>query len=316
MLRKFIFLATCFCLFAANAAMAQGQVVRIVVPIGVGNSFDTSARVLAEALRKATGQSYIVDNRPGGGGIVGTAEVARAKPDGLTLLYTTAGHATNAALHAKLQYDSIKSFTPISMITQSSGFVLLVRADSPFRTVRDLIAAAKSKPGSVSFGSFGIGNTTHVVGALFARGAGVQMLHVPYRSPVSDFLGGQVDSIFIGESTAMPLLKDGKVRALAISASKRSPTLPDVPTFEEVGVKGADVPAWSGLLGPAGMSPESVKKLYAALQQAVKTPEFQASLKINAANVVLMAPDQFAKELESEVVRFKTQLPSLGIQME
>ncbi|SPC18393.1 Bug family tripartite tricarboxylate transporter substrate binding protein [Cupriavidus taiwanensis] len=316
MFRKFLFLATYLCLLCVESAVAQGQVVRIVVPIGVGNTFDTSARVLAEALRKVTGQSFIVDNKPGGGGIVGTAEVARAKPDGLTLLYTTAGHATNAALHAKLQYDSIKDFTPISMITQSTGFVMLVRAESPYKTARDLIAAAKAKPGMVSYGSFGIGNTTHVVGALFAKGAGIQMLHVPYRSPVSDFLGGQVDAIFIGESTAIPLLKDGRVRALAISAPKRSATLPEVPTFDELGVKGADVPAWSGLLAPAGTPPETVKKLYGALQQAVQTPEFQANLKANAGTVVLMNPDAFAKELASEVSRFKAQLPPLGIKLE
>lgn len=168
------------CLLALPRASAQPPVARIVVPVGTGNQLDANARVLAESLRQVTGQTWIVENRAGGGGSIAASEVARAKPDGLTLLMTTAGHATAAALYPKLPYDSLKDFTPISLLTQSTGFVLVVRSGSPYRTAQDFISAARAQPGKISYGSAGIGNTTHVVGALFAKGAGVDLIHVPY----------------------------------------------------------------------------------------------------------------------------------------
>ncbi len=318
MLRRFCLstLLSIASLCAAPLAAAQPQVARILLPVGSGNQFDATARVLAESLRQVTGQSWIVENRAGAGGTMAAAEVARAKPDGLTLLLTTGGHATAAALYSKLSYDSVKDFTPISMVTQSTGFVLAVREEAPYKTAKDFINAARSQPGKISYGSFGVGNTTHVVGALFAKGANIDLLHVPYRSPVTDFLGGHVDSIFIGESVVQPLLKEGKVRALAISSSKRSATLPDVPTFDELGIKDADVPAWSGLLGPAGMQPATVQALNRALVEASKTPTYQANAKATMTHVVVSSPDDFAKVLDSQVKRFKAQLPPLGIRLD
>jgi len=197
-----------------------------------------------------------------------------------------------------------------------TGFVLAVREEAPYKTAKDFINAARSQPGKISYGSFGVGNTTHVVGALFAKGAGIDLLHVPYKSPVTDFLGGHVDSVFIGESVVQPLLKDGKVRALAISSSKRSATLPDVPTFDELGINDADVPAWSGLLGPAGMPPATVQALHRALVQASKTPTYQANAKATMTHVVVSSPEDFAKVLDSQVKRFKAQLPPLGIRLD
>lgn len=310
------YIATLALVGFSSQVFSQEQVYKIVLPVGTGNQTDASARVLAEALRQVTGHSWIVDNKAGAGGTIASAEVARAKPDGHTLLMTTAGHTTAAALYSKLPYDSVKDFTPISLITRSSGFVLVVRTESPYKTARDFIEAARAKPGTISYGSFGIGNTTHVVGALFSKSAGIDLLHVPYRSPMSDFLGGQVDSVFIGDSLVTPLIQQGKVRALAISSSKRAATLPDVPTFDELGIKNADVPAWSGLLGPAGMSPASVQMIYKSLQAAIKTNTYQANAKALGSNVVLTSPDEFAKELESQVTRFKAQLPPLGIRLD
>lgn len=306
---------TLSCLLTTPVATAQ-QVGRILLPVGTGNQTDANARLLAESLRQVTGQTWIVENRAGAGGTIAAAEVARAKPDGLTLLMTTAGHATSAALFSKLHYDSVKDFTPITMLTQSTGFVLVVRSDAPYKTAKEYIGAARAQPGKISYGSFGIGNTTHVVGALFAKGAGVDLLHVPYKSPVTDFLGGHVDSVFIGESIVQPLLKDGKVRALAISSPTRSATLPEVPTFNELGVSDADVPAWSGILGPAGIPRAQVDALYKALVLASKTKIYQDNAKATMAHVVLMPPDEFAKTLDSEVKRFKKQLPPLGIQLD
>lgn len=308
-------LVTIACALAAPGISAQ-QVGRIVLPVGTGNQTDTNARVLAEALQQTTGHTWIVDNRAGAGGSLAAAEVARAKPDGLTILMTTAGHATAAALYAKLPYDSVKDFTAITMLSRSTGFVLVVRADSPYNAAKDYLDAARKQPGKVSYGSFGVGNTTHVVGALFAKGAGVDLLHVPYKSPVADFLGGHVDSIFIGESIVQPLIKQGKVRALAISSSTRSPTLPAVPTFNELGVNDADIPAWAGILGPAGMSPARVQELHQAIVKASETKVYQDNAKANASILVMMPPAEFSKTLESQVARFKAQLPPLGIRLD
>lgn len=294
-------------------AFAQPEVIRIVVPIGAGNPFDTGARALADGLAKVTGKTVIVDNKPGAGGRIGTAEVARAKPDGLTLLYTTAGHATNAGLYNNLTYDPVKDFTPITTVSKSSGFVLLVQKDSPFKTVQDVIAAAKAKPDSVNYGSFGNGNTTHIIGAMFARAAGIQIIHVPYKSPLNDFLGGHVNMVFMGTSTAIPLLEDGRVRALAVSAQEPDPDLPGVPTFKQLGYKDVDVPAWSGMLAPKGMPDDKVQALFKQIAKATKQQAYQDNLKMTRGKVVMLAPQEFKKQLTGEVARFKKELPELGI---
>jgi tripartite-type tricarboxylate transporter receptor subunit TctC len=296
-----------------GAAFAQADVIRIIVPIGAGNPFDTGARALADGLAKVTGKTVIVDNKPGAGGRIGTAEVARAKPDGMTLLYTTAGHATNAGLYNNLPYDPVKDFTPVTTVSKSSGFVLLVQKDSPFKTIQNLIATAKDKPDTVSYGSFGNGNTTHIIGAMFARAADIKLIHVPYKSPVTDFLGGHVNMVFMGTSTAIPLIKDGRVRALAVSAQEPDPELPGVPTFKQLGYKDVEVPAWSGMLAPHGMPDDKVQALYAQIGEAVKQQAYQDNLKLTQGKVVMTKPQDFKKQLEGEVARFKKELPELGI---
>lgn len=298
----------------SGTPLAQGSdVVRIVVPIGAGNPFDSSARALAEALSRVIGKSVIVDNKAGAGGRIGTAEVAKAKPDGNTLLFTTAGHATNAGLYEKLGYDPVKDFTPITITTASSGFVMMVRADSSYKSVADVVKAARETPGKVSYGSFGNGNTTHVIGAMFARSARVDLIHAPYRSPVNDFLGGHVDMVFMGTSTAIPLIKGGRARPIAISSEKRDPDLPDVPTFAELGYQDVSVPAWSAFLAPGGMSPQATQKLFEQISQAVKSASYQETLKITGAKVILMPPAEFSKYLAADVARFRKVLPELGI---
>jgi len=299
-----------------GAAIAEPALTRIIVPVGAGNPFDSSARALAEGLAKVSGKSVIVENKAGAGGRIATTDVARAEPDGATLLFTTAGHATNAGLYKNLPYDPVKDFTPITIVSKSSGFVLLVQADSPYKTIQDLIAGAKARPNQISYGSFGIGNTTHVIGALFARAANLKLLHVPYKSPVSDFLGGHVNMVFMGASTALPLIKDGRVRALAISSESQDPNFPGVPTFRELGYEDVDVPAWSGVLAPRGLSPEKAQALYEQVSQAAKQPVFQDYLKLSQAQLVLMTPEQFAKALEADVARFRKVLPELGIEAE
>ena len=217
------------CLPQWAAAQAGGQstppsasVVRLVMPFPAGTAIDASLRGLAEALQKTTKRYYIVENRPGASGIIGTTEVTRAKPDGTTLLFTTGGHTTNAAIFKKLPYDSINDFTPITQVAVWDGFVMLVSSASPYKTFQEFIAAAKTNPARVSYGSYGIANTSHVIAAMMAHAAGVDLLHVPYKeSPVPDVLGGRVDAVFLEYLLARPLLTDGKMRALAVAGDVR-----------------------------------------------------------------------------------------------
>lgn len=293
-----------------------GLVTKFIIPFGNGNATDTGMRILSESLRASTGQNFLVENKPGGGGVVAATAVAKAKPDGMTLLATTAGHITNAVLHTSLPFDAVADFTPITLLTLTRGFVLLVRADSPYKTAQEFIAEARAKPGKISYGSFGVGNTTHVMGALFARSIGATMSHVPYASPINDFLGGHIDCIFIGESSVPPMLKGGRVRALATSWHERSPAIPDVPTFNELGVKNVDVPAWTGILGPKGIPPGTVQTLYGQIQTAARAPEYQNQIKNAGSVLALMSPEEFGKKLADELARFKVLLPPLGIKLE
>lgn len=310
---------------ASSFAMVQAPVlaadlppvVRIVVPLPPGNSVDAIARALAENLSQVTKSKFIVDNKPGAGGLVGSAEVARANPDGSVLLFTTGGHTTNPVLHRKLPYDPLRDFTPITQVDKSDGFLLLVRADSPYQSIEQLLQAARAKPGTISFGSFGTGNPTHLVGELFSRSAGISLMHVPYKaSPIPDFLGGHIELLFPGTSPAQPLLEDGKVRALATSNDVRIASLPKLPTFAELGIKNVNVPAWNGLLGPAGMQPSIVDALHKAVGEAVKRDEYKKNVQMFAVSPVVSSPKQFSNYLVTEIARFKTLLAPLNIQLD
>lgn len=312
-LTRILALSTLIAALAPGLAIAQSDVIRLIIPFGTGNPFDVGTRALAESLSKVNGKPVIVENKPGAGGRIATDFVAKAKPDGTVFLYTTAGHATNAGLYANLPYDAIKDFTPVTLVSKSSGFVLLVPANSPYKTIQDLIAAAKAQPGRLSYGSFGIGNTTHVVAAMFARSAGLKLIHVPHQSPVNDLMGGHLDMLFMGASTVLPLLPSGKVRPLAISSEERDPDFPNIPTFRELGLKEVDVPAWSGLLAPAGFPEDKALAMYAQIVEASKQRAYQDNVRTSRALTVLAKPQDFRKQLEAEVTRFRKELPELGI---
>lgn len=297
---------------AAPSAQAQGNVIKIVHPFGPG-TFDTGARALAEGLAVAAGRPVIVESKPGAGGRIGTDFVAKSKPDGNTLLFTTGGHATTAGLYDNLPYDALKDFTPITITTRSTGWLVMVRNGSKFKSLQEVIAASKAAPGSVSYGSYGVGNGSHIMAEQFARAAGIKLLHVPYRSPIQDFLAGVVELTFSGNTTALPFIKDGRARALATSAIGGDPELPGVPTFAELGLKEVNLPAWSGLMAPAGIAADKVDELYKQISAAAKGPAFQNYLKMVNGKLELTPPPQFRKQLEEEVVRFKRELPELGI---
>jgi tripartite-type tricarboxylate transporter receptor subunit TctC len=298
-------------------AFAQSDVTRIVVPLPAGNPIDALARALSESLRAAGKRSYIVDNKPGAGGIIGTAEVARAKPDGSTLLFTTAGHNTNAVLHANMPFDVRRDFTPITQLAVAPGFALLVRAESRFKTLDDVLREARAKPGTVSYGSWGQGNTTHLIGALFARAAGLNLLHAPYKgSPIPDVLAGHVDLTWFNTSSSQQLIEEGKLRALAITWPTRVSALPNVPTLSEFGLKDVDLPSWTGLYGPARMSPSLVQSIYAEVVAASGRPEYVTALRTGGTIVSNVPPQQFAEINVAELRRYQRDIIPLGIKLD
>ena len=297
-------------------ARAQSQPLRIVVPFSAGSGTDTMARVLADTIAKSSGRPVIVDNKAGAGGVLGALEVARARPDGNTVLYTTGGFTTNAILIKKLPFDPIADFTPIARVSLSSGFALLVGEKSPYKTLDQFVAAAKAKPGQLSFGSSGVGNTTHVMGVFFCKGVGVDLLHVPFKgTPTTDLIAGTVDSAFLSPSVAGQQIRAGQLRALGISGATRSPILPDVPTFAELGLKVQDIPAWSGVWGQAKMPADVVQLLYQAMAKAAQTPSLKKFMQDNGGEPDAMAPEPFKAYVTSEIERYRRLLPPLGIEM-
>jgi tripartite-type tricarboxylate transporter receptor subunit TctC len=303
-------------LLATSPAARAEENLRIVVPFGAGSGTDNTMRVFAEAYRTANGRTVIIDDKPGGGTTIGTLEVSRSKPDGNTLLYTTGGHTTNAVLMRKLPYDPIEGFTPITLLTRSQGFGLMVPGTSRFKTMDEFLAAARAEPGKITFGSSGIGNTTHVVGELFCRSAKVQLVHVPYKStPIADAIAGTIDSFFVSPSLIMQYLQSGRLRMLGISSARRMKQLPDVPTFGEYGIE-ADIPGWSGFWGPPKLPPATVDALYKSLLKAAHEKSFETFTSDNGAEIVGLPPAAFAAYVASEIERYKKVLPPLGIQID
>lgn len=303
-------------LAAPAVASAQEGSLRIVVPFAAGSGTDNAARVFAEAVRLATGRTVMVDDKPGGGTSIGSLEVSRSKPDGTTLLFTTGGHTTNAVLNRKLPYDSIDGFTPITLLTRSQGFGLMVGGDSRFKTMQAFLAAARAEPGKITYGSSGIGNTTHVVGELFCRSAHVQLIHVPYKStPINDAMTGTIDCFFVSPSLVMQYLKAGKLRALGVSSAQRIPLLPDVPTFGEFGIE-ADIPGWSGFWGPPKLPPALVDSLFQTLSKGAREKSFETYARDNGSEVVCLPPAEFRAYVVSEIERYRRVLPPLGIQVD
>ena len=303
-------------LTAPAVAFAEEGSLRIVVPFAAGSGTDNAARVFGEAVRLATGRTVMVDDKPGGGTSIGSLEVSRARPDGTTVLFTTGGHTTNAVLNRKLPYDSIEGFTPITLLTRSQGFGLMVGGSSRFRTMPEFLSAARAEPGKLTYGSSGIGNTTHVVGELFCRSAKVQLTHVPYKStPINDAMVGTIDCFFVSPSLVMQYLKAGKLRALGVSSAERIPLLPDVPTFGEFGIE-ADIPGWSGFWGPPKLPPAIVDHLFQTLLKGAREKSFEVYARDNGSTVVGMPPPLFAAYVRSEIERYQRLLPPLGIQVD
>jgi len=291
--------------------------VRIVVAYPPGGSTDTAARLLADRLGKALGQTFVVENRPGAGGTIGAASVAQSKPDGYTLLFAASPELSIARITTKdLQYDAGKDFAPISLVGQVP-FVLVANKDFPPNTVRELIAYAKANPGKVNFSSFGNNTSNHLSGELFNLRAGISMTHVPYRgsSPsLADLMGGQVQVTFDTITAVLPLIQGDKVKALGVATSERSPLVPDLPTISEGGVPGFTGGTWFGLLAPAGTSPEIVDKLSKTTSGILKSPEIEKEFATRGIQPSPTTPAEFQAFLTGEIAKWTDVAAKIGIQ--
>jgi tripartite-type tricarboxylate transporter receptor subunit TctC len=288
--------------------------VRLIIPFPPGGSNDVVGRMVAKQLSEKMGQQVFVDNRGGAGGTIGTEAVAKADPDGYTLAIVSIAHAVNPALY-KLHYDPIKSFTPISILATGPN-VLVVNPESPFKTVKDLLAAAKAKPGELNYASAGVGSFQHLGAELFKLTAGVNIVHVPYKGggpAMQDVIAGHVKIMFSSLVQTTPFIKSGQLIALGTGGAKRNPVLPDVPTIAEAGVPGYVGDNWWGIVAPAGLPKPLADKVYKAVQEALKAPELQAQFEREGAATVDMSSAEFGKYIETEIVKWARVVKEGGI---
>jgi tripartite-type tricarboxylate transporter receptor subunit TctC len=289
--------------------------VHILVPYPAGGGVDILARTLGDALSKAWGQSVVVENRPGAGGIVASQVLATSPPDGYTLIVVASGHATNPFLYPKMPYDTFKDFTPISLLASSPN-ILLVRKDSPFKTLADLIAAARAKPGSLSFGHAGNGTSTHLAGELLKNLAKIDMAAIPYKGgapAINDLLGGQIPMSFNNGPESVGQIKAGTVRALGVTTATRAAFLPDVPTIAEGGVPGYDTEVWWGLLGPAKLPADVVAKLSHDFIAALNTEGVKKRLTGLGATPIGSSPQQFAAKIKADYEKWGPIIKAAGM---
>lgn len=292
--------------------------IRLIIPYSPGGASDNIARLVMPRVAEGLRQSVVIDNRPGGAGILGREVVVRAAPDGYTLLSTDAPHAITPHLVRKLPYDSLKDFTPITT-TATAPMVMIVHPNVPAKSVGELVALAKAQPGKLNFGSGGSGAITHLTGELFKLAANVDIVHVPYKSiapAVTDVIGGQIQIAFPSPATATGQIRAGRVRLLAVASKTRSPVFPDAPTFEEAGVPGMISANWFGIMGPARLPRTIVDRLNAEIHKAVRTPEVQQALAASGIDVILNSPDEFTAMLQAETVRWGKVVKAAGIKPE
>jgi tripartite-type tricarboxylate transporter receptor subunit TctC len=297
-------------LVAPKAGMAQtypNKPVHLIIPFAPGGVADVIARPIADRLSRSLGQPVVVESRAGATGTLGAAYVAQSAPDGYTLLLGTTNEiAMSPTLYQSLPYDPRTAFAPITSVAVFPN-VLVVGKDTPFKTLADLIAAAKDKPGTLTFASSGIGSTNHLSAELFKREANVQILHVPYKGggpALIDVSGGHVTAMFATLPSAVSLIQSGVIRALAVTGSHRSDILPDVPTVIEAGLPGVVVTTWNGVLAPAGTPPELVERLHKALADAVDEPSLKATFAAVGAETELITPQEFAVRIRTDFDRW------------
>jgi tripartite-type tricarboxylate transporter receptor subunit TctC len=280
--------------------------ITLIIPFAVGGSNDMVGRAIGKKLTEAWGQPVIVENRPGAGGMIGTAAVAAAPPDGYTLLLVSSTFTINPAIKKSMPFDTIKDFTPVAFIARSP---LLVTASNklPVKSAKELLALARSKPGQITYASSGPGSINQISAELIALSAGAQLLHVPYKGgapALNDLLGGHVDIYVSSLPQVLPLAQSGQAKALAVTSAKRTALLPDVPTLEEAGIAGFDLWSWWGVVGPAGMPVSVINALNSEIGKMLNSPELGTFLSNEGAEAETMTPQQFGDLIRSETARW------------
>jgi tripartite-type tricarboxylate transporter receptor subunit TctC len=308
--------------FAVNAQTTAPdypvKFVRFIVPYAPGGSSDVLARTLGQKLGAALGQTFVIDNRPGAGSMVGTDIAAKATPDGYTIILSDMPHTINPSIYAKVPYDPIKDFAPITVIGVSPMF-LFVNPSVKAQNVKEFIALAKAQPGKLAIASGGTGATTHLMAELLQSHAGIQLTHVPYKGAgpaLTDVVAGQIPATFTSMATAAPFAQSGRLRILGVTSAKRLPAFPDVATFEESGVAGMVVEHWWGVMAPAGVPTPVVEKLHREIVNAVNAPDVRERFAALAVEPRTNTPQQFHMLLETDVKRWAQVVRDAGIKIE
>lgn len=304
----------CAVLIACAPAVSFGQQqaakdypskpIRLVVPYAPGGGIDFVGHLLGRKIVPAIGQNLFIDNRAGAGGAIGTDAVAKSKPDGYTILLQGSGHASLPSIYKSLPYDPVKDFTPITLVANSAGFVLVVHPSVPARSVKELIALAKAQPGKLNYGSGGVGSVIQFATESFNVMAGTQLMHVPYKgvgAAIIDLVAGRVDAIISPGMVALPYIQSGKLRALGITARARWSELPEVPTIDEAGLKGYKYVPWYGMWFPAGVPAEYVTRIRAEVVKALEDPEMKRAFAGQGTIPVASTPQEFSKTIAEEI---------------
>ena len=303
---------------AAAQQAYPSKPVRIISPFPPGGGNDALCRIVAQKLVEGLKQQVIVENRAGANGIVGTEVAARSAPDGYTIVLIPSGHAVNATLYRKLPFDSIRDFTPITL-AGSSPLVLAVHPSLPVKSVKELVALARARPGQLTYVSAGVGASGHLGGALFETLTGTKMVHIPYKGmalAITDLMSGQVSLTFGTSLSVIPHARSGRLRALATTGARRSPALPDLPTVAEAGVPGYEASLWYGFVGPARLPPEVVRRLNSAIVAVLGLPDVRDRLASQGVDPQPTTPEEFAQLLASDVERWAKVIQRAGIQPE
>ncbi len=303
---------------AAVAESYPARPIRLISPFTPGGGNDLVSRAVAVEMTKSIGQSVVVDNRPGANTIVGMEIVAKAAPDGYTLIMTSSTQAINATLYPKLPYDSVKSFGPVSRVG-SSPLIIAVPAASPLKSVTDLINAARARPGELAYPSAGTGNATHLGGELFAAMANVKLTHVPYKGSgpgLTDLSAGRLQVCFSTALSVVPFVKGGRLRAIAVTSAKRSSFMPELPTVAESGLPGYEAGTWYGVIAPAGTVRAIVARLNKEIIAALALPEVRERLVAQGIDPVGDTPEEFAAYIKSEIVKWAKIIKSTGVTAE